>query len=83
MIKLTESSLKVNTPNGIGYIDDIILTSLGFIQIKVKYETTEDGAEYIEYMKYTISTLSELLKGSTISTVEPIAALEHVDNNHA
>ena len=52
MIKINEKPVEVNTPNGIGTIEDIIVTSLGHIQVRVKFNDGDDTT----YMKYIVSS---------------------------
>ena len=74
MIKINESFVKVNTPNGIGIIEDILVTSLGYIQLRVRFESEEDGCA--TYMKYTVGTFDKLLENTQLNLVELLLPVE-------
>jgi hypothetical protein len=58
--------VEVNTPNGIGTIEDIIVTSLGHIQVRVKFNDGDDTT----YMKYIVSSFNDLIKNSELTIVK-------------
>ena len=66
MIKINEKPVEVNTPNGIGTIEDIIVTSLGHIQVRVKFNDGDDTT----YMKYLVSSFNDLIKNSELTIVK-------------
>jgi hypothetical protein len=76
MIRINEAPVQVNTPNGKGFIEDIIVTSLGHLQIRVKFpgDPIDDCATFI---KYTVGNFDKLLEGSELS----ISNLERVEEN--
>lgn len=74
MIKINESIVKVNTPDGVGVIEDILVTSLGYIQLRVKFESdTEDCATYI---KYIVGSLNKLLENTQLDLIESLSRVE-------
>jgi hypothetical protein len=75
MIKINESFVKVNTPNGIGVIEDILVTSLGYIQLRVKFESDEDDCA--TYMKYNVATFDKLLENTQLNLVELLSIVEN------
>ena len=74
MIKINESFVKVNTPNGIGIIEDILVTSLGYVQLRVRFESEEDDCA--TYMKYTVGSFDKLLENTQLNLVEALTAVE-------
>ena len=74
MIKINESFVKVNTPNGIGIIEDILVTSLGYIQLRVRFESEEDDCA--TYMKYTVGSFDKLLENTQLDLVKSLTTVE-------
>lgn len=74
MIKINESFVKVNTPNGVGVVEDILVTSLGYIQLRVKFENEEDDCA--SYMKFIVGTFDKLLENTQLNLVDSLSIVE-------
>ena len=57
--KMVKSNFKVTTEKGEGVIEDIILSELGFVQIKVKFPNKT-------YTTYSVTKIGDLLNNTDI-----------------
>jgi len=71
MIKINEAPVYLNTPKGKGILEDIIITGLGYIQIKVKYQS-DMFDECATFTRYNITNIEDLLSNSVLSIVKEL-----------
>lgn len=76
MQKMNGLPVEVDTPNGKGFLEDILLTDLGYIQFRIKYPSEIEGCA--TFIKYTITTLDSMCEGSPISLLNKAIVEEDI-----